>query len=483
MYIRRLGETYLKEWRGRENRKPLIIRGARQTGKSWLVKQFGTENFKHLVIINFEKEPQFKTFFERTSDIKKLVSEIELVKNVPIVPGKTLLFIDEIQQCPSAITKLRYFHEELPELHTIAAGSLLEFVLENELVSFPVGRVEFYYLFPICFAEFLGGCGEHKLIEYLEDVGLDKKIEPLIHLKLRELLKEYLLVGGMPEATAEFLKSKRYKDCEKIWESIIQTYREDFKKYSKRVNVDNVEFAFNEAPHIVGQQINLTKFGKGAVRAREVKTSLKLLERAMLIYNAHQLKHMSFPLVPLQDKRSKLLFLDVGLVQYMNHISKEILESQNYSSVYRGGLAEQLVGQELLPLTGSLRHPELYYWRKDKREGTAEVDYLYPSDDDIFPVEVKSGKGGSLFSLHQFMYEYGQDPVLLGHEANPENLRNINKKFAIRIYDGELNLETIRVKLPQLKQIEYSLLSVPLYLIHKLPDLCKEGLRLLSPPL
>jgi len=454
MYIRRLGENYLKEWRERDGRKPLIIRGARQTGKSWLVRQFGIENFKHLIILNFEKEPQFKAFFEKTTDIKKLVNEIELMKNIPIIPGETLLFIDEIQQCPAAIIKLRYFYEDMPELHTIAAGSLLEFVLENELESFPVGRVEFYYLFPICFEEFLGGYGEIKLLEYLNGVSPKNKIEPAIHIKLRDLLKEYMLVGGMPEATAEFLKTRRYKDCEKIWESVIQTYREDFKKYSKRANVDNIEFAFSEAPHVVGQEINFTKFGKGSVGARESKIALRLLERAMLVYNVHQINHTSFPLVPALGKRNKLLFIDIGLVQYINHMSKEILESQNYSSVYKGGLAEQLVGQELLPLTGSERHPELYYWCKDKTVGTAEVDYIYPHVDHVLPVEVKSGKGGSLSSLHQFMFEY-------------------KKKFAIRIYDGELTCETIRVKLPQLKQVEYQLLSVPLYLIHKLPNLCE----------
>ncbi len=452
MYIKRLGEKFLREWLERGHRKPLIIRGARQTGKSRLVEQFGKEEFEHTAVINFEKEPQFKTFFEKASDVKKLVSEIEVIKNIPIIPGKTLLFIDEIQQCPEAITKLRYFYEDLPELHVIAAGSLLEFVLESELVSFPVGRVEFYYLFPLCYREYLEGCGETKLIEYLDSVGPRQKIEPLIHQKLRELLKEYMLVGGMPEACAQFLTTRRYKDVEPVWESIIQTYRDDFKKYSKRGNTDNIEFAFTEAPHAVGQEINLTKFGQGAIRPREVKVALRLLERAMIIHNVHQIKHSSFPLAPLFGKRNKLVFLDIGLVQYINHISAEILESEDYSAVYKGGIAEQLVGQELLPLTGSTRHPELYYWHKDRTRGTAEVDYIYPHADHILPIEVKAGKGGSLASLHQFMFEY-------------------KKPLALRIYDGELNYETIDVALPQSGRAQYPLLSVPLYLIYRLPEL------------
>lgn len=455
MYIRRIGESFLKDWKTREHRKPLIIRGARQTGKSRLINQFGKENFKYFVVINMEKEPQFKAFFEKTVDTKKLINEIELIKNIPIIPGKTLLFIDEIQQCSEAITKLRYFYEDVPELHVIAAGSLLEFVLENELVSFPVGRVEFYYLFPLCFREYLGGRGELKLNEYLDSIGPRGKIEPLIHQKLRELLKEYILVGGMPEACVQFLTSKRYKDIEPVWESIIQTYREDFKKYSKRANINNIEFVFTEAPHVVGQEVNLTKLGQGTIRAREVKVALRLLERAMVIHNVHQIKHTSFPLVPLLGKRNKLAFLDIGLVQYINHISAEILESQNFSTVYKGGIAEQFVGQEILPLTGSTRHPELYYWHKDRTKGTAEIDYIYPYADHILPVEVKAGKGGSLASLHQFMFEY-------------------KKPLAIRIYDGELAYETIGITLPQSKQIQYPLLSVPLYLIHRLPELVQD---------
>lgn len=454
MYIRRLGEGYLNEWRKREHRKPLIIRGARQTGKSSLVEKFGSENFRHTVVVNFEKEPQFKAFFEKTTDIKKLISEIELIKNIPIIPDKTLFFIDEIQQCPEAITRLRYFYEDFPELHVIAAGSLLEFVLESGLVSFPVGRVEFYYLFPLCFSEYLGGCGEVKLLEHLDSVVPQQKIEPLIHQRLRDLLKEYMLVGGMPEACAHFLTTRRYKDIEPTWESIIQTYREDFKKYSRRVNVDNIEFAFTEAPHIVGREINLAKFGQGTIRPREVKVALRLLGRAMIIHSVHQIKHLSFPLAPLLGKRSKLVFLDVGLVQYINHISAEIVKSQNYSTIYRGGIAEQLAGQELLSLTGSTRYPELYYWHKDRTRGTAEVDYIYPHPDHILPIEVKAGKGGSLASLHQFMFEH-------------------KKPLAIRIYDGELSCERISVTLPQSERVQYPLLSVPLYLIHRLPELVK----------
>lgn len=454
MYIRRKSEEALHSWQLRNDRKPLIIRGARQTGKSRLVNEYGRENFKHVVVLNLEKEPELRRLFE-TADTGRLINEIELIKNTPVIPGKTLLFIDEIQQSPSAITKLRYFYEDKPELHVIAAGSLLEFVLDKENLSFPVGRVEFHYLFPLSFEEYLRGAGEEKLLLHLAEVGSKEKISQLVHQKLREHLKDYLLIGGMPEATAKFLESKRHKDCEPIWESIFETYREDFKKYSRRVNVENIERAFQQIPGHVGKEINLTKFGQGIIGAREVKTALSLLQRAMIVQGVHCVKEVSFPLIPSLHKRSKFVFLDLGLVQYINRISAEIVQSQNYSSIYKGGFAEQFVGQELLPLIGSFRRPELFYWRREKSGGTAEVDYIYPHGSNLLPVEVKSGRSGSLASLHQFMYQH-KSPV------------------AIRIYDGELRFEPVSVTLPQSSRVEYNLLSIPLYLIHRVHELCRE---------
>ncbi len=453
MYIKRKSEEDLHEWQNRATRKPLIIRGARQTGKSRLVSEYGGQNFKHLVVLNLEKEPGLKRLFEN-DDIDKLINEIELIKNVPVIPGQTLLFIDEIQQCPAAITKLRYFYEEKPDLHVIAAGSLLEFVLETQEISFPVGRVEFHYLFPINFEEYLYGAGEDKILEHLKTITHEEKVSSVIHQKIRHQLKDYLLVGGMPEATARFLESRRHKDCEPIWESIVETFRDDFKKYSRRVNTDNLELAFQQISKIMGQEVNLTKMGQGITGAREMKVALNLLQKGMLMYSVHRIKALSFPLIPALRKHHKMIFLDLGLVQYINNISSEIVQSENYSSVYKGGFAEQLVGQEMLPMVGTHKRPELFFWRRERVEGAAEIDYLYPYKSHLLPIEVKSGKGGALASLHQFMHQ--------------------NKApFAIRIYDGELSYETIKVTLPQMVEVKYNLLSVPLYMIHRLPHLCE----------
>ncbi|MFH1652658.1 MAG: AAA family ATPase [Pseudomonadota bacterium] len=455
MFIPRKAEKFLKNWKERAKRKPLIVRGARQTGKSWLVEEFGKNHFEHLVVVNLEKEGNLRKIFERESEIKKIVSEIELLKGIPIISGKTILFIDEIQQCPKAIGLLRYFYEDFSELHVIAAGSLLEFVLEKESLSFPVGRVEFLYLFPLCFEEFLLGRGEDKLVEFMSNLDPFEPVSSPIHEKLKAQLKDFFLVGGMPEATAEFLRDMRYKDCEPVWESIIETYRDDFKKYSKRVNVEHLEVIFLQAPKWAGQQVNLTQLGQEEIRAREVKRALALLERAMLVHLAHRIKSISFPMLPSLGKRSKMLFLDLGLVQYVNRISREIVESTNLSCVYKGGFAEQYVGQELLMLIGSKRRPEIFYWRQDEPRRMSEIDYIYPHESSLLPVEVKAGKGTTLASLHQFVHQF-------------------HPPFAVRIYDGELNIRTIESALSQANErVKYKLLSVPLYLTHRLSHFCE----------
>jgi hypothetical protein len=449
MYIHRHSELFLKEWRQRPNRKPLIIRGARQTGKSCLVEEFGRKYYDHLVVINFEKEPRLKLIFDK--DEADILRELEIIKDTPIKPGKTLIFIDEIQEHAPAITKLRYFYESLPEYHVIAAGSLLEFVLESEQLSFPVGRVEFHYLFPITFEEFLAGSGRDRLVDFIKNCGVKEKISSPIHDELRKVLQQYLLVGGMPEAVVRFFETGQYRESEIVKESILETYRDDFKKYSKRVNIDNLDFVFREAPKWVGRRVNLSKMG-GEIRARDTGVAFNLLQKAMVLYRVNRAESVSFPLLPFKKAQPKLVFLDLGLVQYANHISQEIVESENYHSIYRGGFAEQLVGQELIPVLWSHRRPELFYWQREAKGAIAEIDYLFPYKSYLLPVEVKSGRGTTLFSLHQFMAHH-------------------NAPLAIRIYDGPLQIEELNISVPKLK---YRLLSLPLYMVSALNRLLEE---------
>lgn len=453
MYITRKSEQFLIEWKGRGQRKPLIIRGARQTGKSRLVEEFGKRYYDHLVVLNLEKEPGLRSLFDKP-EIKDIIRELEIIKDTPVKPGKTLIFIDEIQEYAPAITKLRYFYEDTPEHHVIAAGSLLEFVLENEQLSFPVGRVDFHYLFPLTFEEFLGGCGKERLTGFLKRISIRETISPQLHEELRRLLENYLLVGGMPEAAASFMETQQYREPELVKESIIETYRDDFKKYSKRVNFDNLDFIFREAPKWIGRRLNLSKVGAGEIRSRDVGVALKLLQRAMILYLTNRVQSIGFPLLAYKKTQPKVVFLDLGLVQHVNHISKEILQSENYHSIYRGGFAEQLVGQELLPILGGHRRPELFYWQREVRGATAEVDYLFPFKSYLLPMEVKAGRGTTLFSLHQFM----------AHHQPP---------LAIRVYDGPLQIEELSISAPS---VRYRLLSIPLYMVSEIPRLLEEAI-------
>lgn len=452
MYINRKNKDFLKKWKSGKGRKPLIIRGARQTGKSWLVSEFGKSDYGHLVVLNFEGEPSLKALFEK-EDVFEIVRELEVIKDTPIIPGKTLVFLDEIQECPPAIIKLRYFYEEMSEQHIIAAGSLLEFVLENEQISFPVGRVEFNYLFPLTFEEFLKGLQKGRLLDTIKNASVESGIPQLVHNELNKILTSYFLIGGMPEAAASFIEDRQYRQTERIKESIIETYRDDFKKYSKRVNVDNVDFIFTESPKWIGRGVNLSKMGAGDIRSRDAGVALNLLQRAMILHRANRIRSVCFPLLPYKKARPKLVFLDIGLAQYMNGISKEILQSKSFHDIYKGGLVDQFVGQEFLAVFGERKRYELFYWHREERGASAEIDYLLPFENHLLPVEVKSGKGTTLYSMNQFMLKY-------------------KTPFAIRIYDGSLRLEKLETSV-----VSYRLLSVPLYMIGELPRLIEGVLN------
>lgn len=453
MYIARTSEQFLAEWRVSEPRKPLIIRGARQTGKSRLVEEFGEKNYDHLLLLNIEKDPSLKAMFDKP-DVKDITRELEVIKDVPVTEGRTLIFIDEIQECPQAITKLRYFYEDMPKLHVIAAGSLLEFVLEREELSFPVGRVDFHYLFPLTFEEFLGGHGKSRLIGILKEAGTKEGIPPTIHEELRRLLKSYLLVGGMPEAVASFIQTGQYRRSEIIKESITETYRDDFKKYSRRFNIASLDFVFREAPKWMGRKLNLRAISSDEIRPREASTAISLLERAMILHPVRRVQAAEFPLLAHRKTQPKLVFLDVGLAQHANRISQEILQSENYQSIYRGGLAEQLAGQELLATSDRHIRSELFYWHREETGALAEVDYLFPYKSHLIPIEVKAGRGTTLFSLHQFMARY-------------------HPPLAIRIYDGPLKIDELKISAPN---ITYRLLSVPLYMISEIMRLSEESI-------
>ncbi len=395
---------WLKRWKNEKRRKPLIIRGARQVGKTWLVKDFGRKDFKRFVEINFEFQARMKSCFS-TLDPHEIIQKIELNANVDIIPGETLLFLDEIQECPRALKALRYFHEKMPELHVIAAGSLLEFVMDAERISFPVGRVQNIYLGPLSFGEFLTARGERKVRNYLKSVRIEDSITESIHEKCTSILRDYLFLGGMPDAIADWLETGKLSKTDELHQALLQNYRHDFGKYGRRVDINLLEEIFTKAPGLVGGKFKYSRIDR-QINSRDVKKSLGLLIKAQVIHKIITTSGSGLPLrAHCNEKFFKILFLDVGLLQGSMGISKQTYLSESLIAVYKGLVAEQFVGQELLALQKPYEEPSLFFWHREARGSAAEVDYLWQSGEWILPVEVKAGKTGSLKSLRLFLAE------------------------------------------------------------------------------
>jgi len=396
--------SWLKNWKSEKRRKPLIIRGARQVGKTWLVEYFGKKKFKQFIEINFEFQPHFKTCFSTLNPFE-IVEKIELTSNVDINQGITLLFLDEIQECPQALKALRYFYEKMPELHVIAAGSLLEFVMDAEQISIPVGRIQNIYLPPLSFGEFLTACGEQKIRTYLKNITISKQVPESVHIKCISLLRNYLYLGGMPESIALWLELKKFSKTDEMQQTLLQNYRHDFGKYGRRANIFLIEKIFNHAPGMVGSKFKYSHIDK-QTNSRDIKKSLELLIKAHIIHKITATSGSGLPLLShCNEKVFKILFLDVGLLQNSMGINKETYMSDNLLAVYKGSVAEQYVGQQLLALKKPFEEPSLFYWQREAKGSAAEVDYLWQKGEQILPVEVKAGKTGTLKSLRLFLSE------------------------------------------------------------------------------
>lgn len=434
----------LNNWKNSKRRKPLIIRGARQTGKTVAVDMFG-ETFSNYIWLNLEKEAD-RRIFERSRSLDEVIQGIEMAKKGSLREEDTLLFIDEIQNSSKAVQMLRFFYEDYPRLAVVAAGSLLEAIMVREGFSFPVGRVEFLYLYPVTFDEFLLAMGEEKLLGALLEVGQASPLPPIIHDMALKLFHQYLLVGGMPEAVAGFIEDKSFQSLVSIKEGLMASFEDDVSKYSRLSEAKYLKHVINYAPHYVGERIKYENFGNSGYRSREMKKAFDLLEYAMIvqrIYGSHSIK---LPIQPNFNVSPKLLYVDVGLVSYKLGISEDAIYVQDLNDLFRGALAEQIVGQTFC----SIRHKTKYapsFWYRNRPGSTAEVDYVIQFKDRIIPVEVKSGKSGKLRSLHQFMLSAPHD-------------------MAIRLYSGPLCEEKVNFR-----GRDYRLLSVPLYLQWRLDSL------------
>jgi len=391
--LKRSIETKLIDWKNSGRRKPLILRGARQVGKTWSINKFGLENFSETVVLDFEKKRKCHSFFKEDLDPQSIIQNIELVMSVKIIPGKTLLFFDEIQACPEAIISLRYFYEEMPELHVIAAGSLLEFALSK--ISFPVGRVQYLCMYPMTFSEFLNAHENSTALEIVS--SKPEKLPNSTHEFLLALLKKYFFVGGMPESVKAYVESNSLVESIKVQQEVILSCIDDFAKYAMYSNKECLEEVFANTSKGIGKQLNYSNLSNSFSHPT-VKKAFDLLLKASVIRKVPSVGILEFPLnIQSSIRKFKALMLDIGIWQQLSGISIENeLATPNLMNIYRGALAEQFIGQELVATGNS----DLFYWARNAKSSNAEVDYVITHKGKIYPIEVKSGAAGSLKSLH-----------------------------------------------------------------------------------
>ena len=404
--MNRLIDNKLSTWKNRPRRKPLIVRGARQVGKTHSICAFGKREFVRTAVFDFEMDRHLHRIFAEDLRAEAVLMQLEAAAGMRILPGETLLFFDEIQACPRALMALRYLYEQVPELHVVAAGSLLEFALEA--ISFPVGRVEFEWMRPMSFAEFLMAQGEEILCGHLPALDARSPVPTAIHEKLIGYLRLYFAVGGMPEAVCAFAETRSVAAVVEVHRALCGAYIQDFAKYSPRLDRDCLDRIFAELPGRVGQQ---TKYQAlyPEKRIETIKRCLQVLEQASVIQKVRATAAAGRPLgAGVADKVFKYLFLDIGMAQHLCGASpRDILQERDLLKTWRGALAKQFVGQELLAQRSGSENGRLYYWARTKKSSSAEVDYVLVDDSGkIVPLEVKSGPAGRLRSMHLFLQEH-----------------------------------------------------------------------------
>jgi predicted AAA+ superfamily ATPase len=384
---------------------PLIVRGARQVGKSHTIKEYGQTSFESLAEVNLELNPALHSCFASLNPTT-ICRELEALLKVKFIDGKTLLFIDELQTCPEALMALRAFKEQRPGLDVIAAGSLLEFALdESTLRSFPVGRVGFAWMHPMSFSEFLRAMDEDSLLDALHSATVEKPVSQAIHHKLLELVRTYYVIGGMPEVVDTFRITGSYLDAKQVQARIFMGYVADFVKYGRRYDYRKLQTILSGVPRLVGEQIKYTRFDPD-VRARDLKQPLLDLEKAGLIRLVRATTANGVPLgAGEREGKFKAQFLDIGLMLNALGLNLGSMPLEDALFANEGSLAEQFVGQELLVNESPDVAPGLYYWSREAAGSSAEVDFVIARGDAVIPVEVKAGKTGTMRSLGLFMKE------------------------------------------------------------------------------
>jgi uncharacterized protein len=425
----------LKQWKANAQRKPLILTGARQVGKTTIVDMFA-QTYKQYINLNLELQEDASPF-KNYKNIRQLVEQLFFLrdKNIEKI-GDTLLFIDEIQEVPEAINILRYFFEQVPDLHVIAAGSLLETAIKGD-IKIPVGRVEYKVVRPMSFDEFLQANGDKLALEQFRKIPMDE----YAHDKLLSLFHTYTLIGGMPAIVDHYLTNRNLTALRSVYESLIVSYVNDVEKYGRTNNlVQVIRHVIQSAYYEAGNRIKFNHFGNSNYGSKEVGEAMKTLEKVMLLHLAYPTTNTSIPIVPDHKKSPRLQILDTGMMNHFAGLQKEIIGTNNLDNIYQGKIAEHIVGQELLATKSNVLN-NLNFWVRQKADATAELDFVIQYDGLIIPVEVKSGSSGTLRSLHNFM------------DAAPHH-------FAVRLYNGKVKVDKITTQNGK----EYLLLNLPYYL-------------------
>ena len=405
-YYKRKIDHELESWASANERKPLLLRGARQVGKTSAVRHLG-EKFKHFVQVDFNERHDVHYLFEGTYSPQEICQMLSVLLRTPIVAGETLLFFDEIQACPPAINRLRYFFEKFPELHLIAAGSLLEFALET-LPSYGVGRVRSIFMYPFSFEEYLWATGNEALATMINASSPDKPLPQPIHEQALRLLRVFLVIGGMPAVVARYCEDGNLLECQNILSELVLSFRDDFAKYRNKVPSSRIDATFRS----IAEQ-GLGKFVYNRVdtdaSTSQIKTAVETLILAGLVY---PVTHSSANRIPLgaeiNEKYRRMILLDTGLLQRILNLDiSDILSSNDIQVVNRGAIAETFIGTELVKSASCYSPYPLYYWHREKAGSNAEVDYVVQLGARILPVEVKSGSKGSMQSMRLFMEAKG----------------------------------------------------------------------------
>lgn len=430
MYLERKIDGELRQWCKSPLRKPLLIRGARQVGKSTAVRNV-SKYFDYFIEVNFDEQSEYQNLFANTSDINDLIAQLAIITQTEIVDGRTLLFLDEIQACVPAISKLRYFYERRPNLHVIAAGSLLEFAL-SELPSFGVGRVRSLFMYPLSFTEFLIAMNEKALVSMLEQAHIGNPLIDIFHEKLKKYFKKFLIVGGMPQVVLTYAMNGDLLEVQRILDDLIIAIQADFVKYKKQIAATTIKSVFESIVMQVGQKYKYTN-DFTLLSNPMIKQVIDLLEMAGLVYRVTHTSSNGIPIgAEINPKKTKLLIFDTGIYQRILGLDvASLLLKDEVEVINKGSIAELFVGLELIKSNDCYEKTSLYYWHREAKNSQAEVDYVIQIQDNIVPIEVKAGTKGAMQSMYLFMDEKKSK---FGFRLSLENFSTYERVRVVPLY-------------------------------------------------